>query len=77
MSQSRHMSLVEAITNIVVGYVLAVAMQIMVFPWFDLHPSVGQNLAIGVLFSGLSLVRSYALRRLFERWRWCSQSPHG
>lgn len=77
MSQSRRMSLVEAITKVAVGYVLAVAMQIMVFPWFDLHPSVGQNLAIGVLFSGLSLVRSYALRRLFERWRWCSLPPHG
>uniref|UniRef100_UPI0002E29795 DUF7220 family protein n=1 Tax=Rhodobacter ferrooxidans TaxID=371731 RepID=UPI0002E29795 len=51
------------------GYALAVATQIVVFPWFGLHPSVGQNLAIGALFSAMSLLRSYALRRLFENWR--------
>jgi hypothetical protein len=37
MSQSRHMSLIEAVTNVVVGYVLAVATQIVVFPWFGLQ----------------------------------------
>lgn len=60
------MSLVEAITNVAVGYALAVATQIVVFPWFGLHPSLGDNLALGAVFVGISLVRSYALRRLFE-----------
>jgi len=66
MTQSRRMSLVEAITNVAVGYALAVATQIVVFPWFGLHPSLGDNLALGAVFVGISLVRSYALRRLFE-----------
>lgn len=48
-------------------YVLAVATQILVFPWFGLHPSLGENLALGGVFVGISLLRSYALRRLFER----------
>ena len=69
MSQSRFMSLIESVSNLIVGYVLAVALQIVVFPWFGLHPSVGQNLAIGALFSAMSLLRSYALRRLFENLR--------
>lgn len=69
MSQSRAMSLIEAVTNVVVGYVLAVTTQIMVFPWFGLHPSLGQNLALGGVFVGISLLRSYALRRLFDRCR--------
>ena len=69
MTQSRRLSLVEAITNVAVGYVLAVITQIVVFPWFDIHPSLGENLAIGSLFTGISLLRSYALRRLFEHWR--------
>jgi hypothetical protein len=67
--QSRRMSLIEAITNVVLGYVLAVATQIMVFPWFGLHPSLGENMALGAVFVGISLLRSYALRRIFERWR--------
>jgi hypothetical protein len=60
------MSLMEAITNVTVGYALAVATQIAVFPWFGLHPSIGENLTIGALFTGISLLRTYALRRLFE-----------
>ena len=66
MTQSRRMSLVEAMTNVAVGYALAVVTQIMVFPWFGLHPSLGENLTIGALFTGISLLRGYALRRLFE-----------
>jgi hypothetical protein len=68
-AQSRRMALIEAVTNVVLGYVLAVATQIMVFPWFGLYPSLGDNLALGAVFVGISLLRSYALRRLFERWR--------
>ena len=66
MIQSRSMSLVEAITNVVVGYALAVATQIVVFPWFGLQASLGENVALGAVFTGISLLRSYALRRLFE-----------
>lgn len=69
MNQSCRMSLIEAVTNVAVGYMLAVATQIIVFPWFGLRPSIGQNLALGGVFVGISLLRSYALRRLFEHWR--------
>jgi hypothetical protein len=69
MSQSRRLSLIEAGTNVVVGYALAVITQIVAFPWFGLQVSVGDNLAIGAVFVGISLVRSYALRRLFARLR--------
>ncbi len=67
--QSRRQSLIEAITNVVVGYALAVLTQIMVFPWFGLQVSLGDNLAIGAIFVIISLLRSYALRRLFEQLR--------
>ena len=66
MTQSCRMSLIEAVTNVVVGYALAVATQIVVFPWFGLQASLGENLALGGVFTGISLLRSYALRRLFE-----------
>jgi hypothetical protein len=60
------MSFVESVTNIVVGYGLAVLMQIIVFPLFGLHASLGQNLLIGATFTTVSLLRSFALRRLFN-----------
>ena len=66
--QSRSLSLIEAMTNVVVGYVLAVATQIVVFPWFELNPSLGENLTLGLVFTAISLIRGYALRRLFPRF---------
>jgi hypothetical protein len=63
------LSLLEALTNVVVGYALAVLTQMIVFPWFGLTPSLQENLAIGAAFVGVSLIRSYVLRRVFERWR--------
>jgi hypothetical protein len=64
--QSRVMSLIEALANVLVGYSVAVATQVMVFPIFGLHASLDQNLAIGLIFTVVSLVRSYALRRIFN-----------
>lgn len=60
------MSLVEAVANIAVGYGVAVATQMLVFPVFGLQTTLGQNLALGSIFSGVSILRSFALRRVFE-----------
>jgi hypothetical protein len=63
------MSLVEVTTNVVIGYGIAVATQLLVFPLFALNASINDNLIIGAVFTAVSLARSYAVRRLFERWR--------
>jgi hypothetical protein len=65
--QTRWMSLVESSANVVVGYGLAVLTQILVFPIFGLQASVGENLLIGGVFTVISVIRSFALRRLFNR----------
>lgn len=61
------MSLVEAATNVVVGYVLAIATQLTVFPLFGLEAALDEHLAIGMAFVAVSLPRGYVLRRVFER----------
>ena len=63
------MSLIEAVTNVAVGYGLAVAMQMLVFPLFGLHASLAENLLIGTVFTVTSTARSFSLRRLFEAAR--------
>jgi len=65
MKQSRAMSFIEAIANVVIGYILAVGTQMLVFPWFGLSPVFFDALGIGAVFTSVSLLRSYALRRLF------------
>jgi hypothetical protein len=69
MKQSRLMSLVESLVNVLVGYGVAVATQMAVFPLFGLAVTVTENLLIGLIFTVVSIVRSYALRRGFEALR--------
>ncbi len=66
MRQSRLMSLVEAMANVAVGYGVAVATQVVVFPRFGLDATLAENMAIGAIFTLVSLLRSYLLRRLFD-----------
>lgn len=67
--QSRKRSALEAVANVVIGYVVAISAQVAIFPLFGLHASAGEHLAIGGLFTVVSLVRSYVLRRVFNAWR--------
>ncbi len=69
MRQSRTMSLIEATANVVVGYVLAIATQLAVFPLYGIEAALGEHLAIGGAFVMVSLARGYVLRRLFEAMR--------
>ena len=73
MKQSRAMSLVEALANVAVGYGLAVITQLLVFPLFELHTTLAENLTIGAIFTVVSIARSFALRRLFEAIRVASR----
>ncbi|WP_425466109.1 DUF7220 family protein [Ostreiculturibacter nitratireducens] len=75
MKQSRAMSLVEAIANVAVGYSVAVVTQIMVFPVFGLHTTLEQNLKMGAVFTLVSVVRSFVLRRFFEAIRIRATEP--
>lgn len=69
MKQSRLMSMVESLANVLVGYVVAVVTQMAVFPLFGLAVTVTENLLIGLIFTAVSIVRSYVLRRSFEALR--------
>ena len=69
MAQSKRGSLIEAVTNTVAGYGLAVATQFAVLPVFCLRVGVVEDLGLGLIFAAVSLIRGYALRRLFNHWR--------
>lgn len=66
MSQSKRGSLIETVTGTAIGYSVAVVTQVVVFPWFNLQVSTSQNLLIAAVFTIISLVRGYWVRRLFN-----------
>lgn len=65
--QSRAMSAVEAAANVGSGMVVAFCLGLVVYPWFGFTPSAAQNASITMIFTGVSVVRSYAWRRAFNR----------
>jgi hypothetical protein len=69
MKQSRRASLIESLLNVVIGYGVALASQIAIFPIFGIRVSFADNVLIGLLFTVISIIRSFALRRLFEALR--------
>jgi hypothetical protein len=66
MRQSRAMSLAEATTILVAGFVLALVTQILLFRFMGLEVTLIENIGITVLFSVLSIARSYVVRRVFN-----------
>ena len=69
MKQSKRHSVIESIVNVMVGYGVAVLSQIVIFPMFNIHIPLSDNLTIGLWFTGVSFGRSYFLRRIFTNLR--------
>lgn len=65
-SQSRRASALESVLNVLIGYWVAILTQVVVFPLFGIHVGAREHAAIGLAFTVVSLVRSYALRRGFN-----------
>lgn len=65
--QSRRMALVESIANVIIGYLIALSTQLIVFPLLNIPVSLSENFLIGAIFTAVSLARSYCVRRMFNR----------
>jgi len=64
--QSRLHSFVESVVNVIIGYSINVVANIYVLPLFGFYPSIAEAMGMGVIFTFISIVRSYILRRLFN-----------
>ena len=64
--QKRRHSLLEACVGTIVGLAVAVAANWIVLPLFGFPVSLSQSFWIAVVFTTISVARSYAVRRLFN-----------
>lgn len=71
MTQTRLHSALESAANVAIGYGVAVASQVAIFPLFGIHIPLADNLVIGGYFTLISLARSYLVRRWFNRRAAC------
>ena len=65
--QTRLESFIESAMNIGIGYFVALASQLLIFPMFGIIIPFSTNLWIGLWFTVISLIRSYAIRRWFNK----------
>ena len=61
--QSKKHSVLEAITNIVIGFVLNFIFNHIIFATLSIPVSHWQNVEIGIFFTFISLTRTYLIRR--------------
>lgn len=66
MRQSKKQSLIEVMISTTLGYIVALATQILIFPWFDIQVKFSDQLWIGIIFTIVSIARGYCVRRLFN-----------
>jgi len=65
--QTKKQSLLESAANIAIGYSIALVSQLVIFPLVGVQATLGQNIKIGILFTVVSFVRSYLIRRYFNK----------
>ena len=65
--QSRWHSFIEANANTFLGYRINIVVQLVVYPLYGATFTFMQNIQLGLIFLVVSLVRSYAFRRYFNR----------
>lgn len=69
MGQTRLGSWLEAWANIVIGFGINWCANMVILPMFGFDVSAGTAFHIGLWFTAVSLVRSYGLRRVFNKIR--------
>ena len=58
--------MIETAVSVTIGYLVALASQIAIFPLFGIHATLSDNLMIGAWFTVISMIRGYAVRRFFN-----------
>ncbi len=62
-------SLIESFIDVGSGFLLAVLIQILIFPLFDLYPSILDSINIALIFTAVSITRSWLWRLIFRRYK--------
>jgi hypothetical protein len=78
MKQSKKLSAYESATNVVVGLLVSMVAQMVLYPLMGINVSFNQNLVITAVFFVLSFARGYLIRRAFNnicthektKWWW-------
>ena len=64
--QSKMESMIETLTSVFVGWIIGVILNMLVLPLFDYDVNLTDGVLISIIFTAVSVVRSYVVRRFFN-----------
>jgi len=65
MQKKKH-SLIESVTNTVIGFLISLLIQLIIYPVMGIPVTLSQNFVITAIFTIASILRGYVIRRLFN-----------
>ena len=60
--------LIESIIDVGSGFILAILIQLYIFPFFNLYPTILASIGIALIFTIVSITRSWLWRLIFRRY---------
>ena len=60
-------NLIETMIDVGSGLLLSTLIQLYIFPFFDLHPTLLDSSNIAIIFTVISMLRSWTWRTIFNR----------
>ena len=67
MIQTKKNSLIESVTQTIIGLGTSFLIQLLIYPALGIAVSFGQNLIITFVFFVVSILRGYLIRRYFNK----------
>ena len=64
--QTKKQSMIETLTSVFVGWLIGVILNMLVLPLFDYNITVIDSLWVSLIFTVVSVIRGYVIRRFFN-----------
>ena len=62
-------SLIESFIDVGSGFILAILIQLLVLPLFGLYPTIFDSIGIALIFTVVSITRSWIWRLVFTKYK--------
>ena len=64
--QTKRQSAIESLTSTTIGIIIGIVLNVTILPIFGYPVSLSDGLWISVIFTAVSIIRSYIIRRWFN-----------
>ena len=66
LMQTKKQSMIESLTSVYIGWFIGVILNMLVLPLFDYNVSLTDGVLISIIFTAVSVIRGYVIRRWFN-----------